>query len=174
MQLFVSQRNTQYLHWERVQFCLALTSDIYIQGCMVTRLGEIVYLLWAVTWKLRKYPTHLGYFIPWLSSNINLAKKLLGLHFGRLFHILNWSPCLHNKCFFVVCTTPSVVRHENHLLFKQPLNHLQFLKAGGTQVCRFYGLLSRNQLFWRFLAILRTLDSALVFLFKTNCVAVLL
>jgi hypothetical protein len=33
-------------------------------------------LLWALTWKLQKYPTNLGYFVPWTSLSIILTKKL--------------------------------------------------------------------------------------------------
>jgi hypothetical protein len=34
-----------------------------------------------------------GYFIQRLSLCINLDKNRVGLHFGRIFHKLIWSPC---------------------------------------------------------------------------------
>jgi hypothetical protein len=34
----------------------------------------------------------LGYFIPWLSLSIELDKSWVGLHFGRFFNKLIWSP----------------------------------------------------------------------------------
>jgi hypothetical protein len=49
-------------------------------------------LFCAVTWKLQKHPTFLGYFIPRLSFWINFDKKWVGLHLGWFFHKLIWSP----------------------------------------------------------------------------------
>jgi hypothetical protein len=43
--------------------------------------------------KLKKYPTYLGYFFPWISFSIHFDKKWVGLHFGRFFRKLIWSPC---------------------------------------------------------------------------------
>jgi hypothetical protein len=32
-------------------------------------------LLWAVTWKLHKYPTYLGYYITWIRLSVNLDEN---------------------------------------------------------------------------------------------------
>jgi hypothetical protein len=46
-------------------------------------MGDCV--IWAVTWKLQKYSTFFGYFIPWLIFCTNCGKKWVGLHFGWFF-----------------------------------------------------------------------------------------
>jgi hypothetical protein len=56
------------------------------------------WLLWAASWKWQKYPTYLGCCILWISFSINFDKKSVGLHFGRFFHKLIWSPWTWIKC----------------------------------------------------------------------------
>jgi hypothetical protein len=58
-------------------------------------------LLWAVAWKLQKYPTYFGYFIPWISFYKNFDKKMGWARFWAIFHKLIWSPCrARGKTFF--------------------------------------------------------------------------
>jgi hypothetical protein len=53
-------------------------------------------LLWAVAWKLQR-PTFLGHFVQWLSLSNTFDGKWVGLHFGRIFHKLIWSPCFRDR-----------------------------------------------------------------------------
>jgi hypothetical protein len=44
----------------------------------------IIYLLWAVVWKLQKYPTFVGNFSTVKVMHL-FCQKWVGLHFGRFF-----------------------------------------------------------------------------------------
>jgi hypothetical protein len=65
----------------------------------MARLGEFcpvgLFLLWAVVWKLLKYPKVLGnFFFHGKSYVSNFNKKWVGPHLWLSFHKLIWSPCL--------------------------------------------------------------------------------
>jgi hypothetical protein len=45
----------------------------------------------------KMYSSFLGYFIQWLSVSKNFDSKWVGLHFGRLFLKLIWSPCSSSR-----------------------------------------------------------------------------
>jgi hypothetical protein len=48
--------------------------------------------LWTVSCKVQKLLAFLGHSFPQLRLYINFGREWIGLHFGRIFHKLIWSP----------------------------------------------------------------------------------
>jgi hypothetical protein len=63
-----------------------------------------IFVYWAIVF-FGQFIEILGYFFPQYQLCINFDKKMVGLHFGRLFHKLVWSVTLDRTsahCKFVL------------------------------------------------------------------------
>jgi hypothetical protein len=88
---------------------LQLISSFFLRETLprtrVNRLGEfsLIGQLFSVAslYKITEVAQIFGLLFPQYQLYINLDKKLVGTHYGRLFRKLIWSPCLEQRPEFL-------------------------------------------------------------------------